>query len=779
MKRLYCSLLLALSLAGSTAGFAQVPLSSAFTYQGELRVAGSPANNSFDMEFRLFNASVAGAQVGPTVSVSAVAVSNGLFSTSLDFGAAQFAGEAQWLEIRIKPAGAGNFETLTPRTPLTAAPYAWAARNALADSVTGLSVVDGSLSGGDIANDSLSVLDLAPGSVGSSELVDGAISVDDINTNQIQQRVSQTCAAGSSIREISAGGTVTCEPDDGGTGGGGTVTQVATGAGLTGGPIVSSGTIAIASGGVTSAMIADGTVANADLAANAVNASIIVDGSVGASDINSAQVQTRVASSCSAGSSISAIAANGTVSCETDDVGSAGWSLTGNAGTNPSTQFIGTTDAQALVLRAGNSASIRIIPSSSTSNVVMGSPSNTVSATGVAQTVAGGLAGNSCGLASCANSLTGDYSTIAGGVGNRQTGAGLAVFVGGGGNHTIAGDYAAIGGGQANRVEVPWGTVAGGEDNAVRGSHGAIGGGNFNSLNASAATVAGGVANQATGAISMIPGGETNCAGGNYSFAAGRNAKVRYANGTSTQGGCLAATSSGDTSGDEGTFVWADSQATVFSSSGPNQFLARADGGVAFNTNSIGNFDDLVVGARSASGDADADLVLRARNGTNARIFAQESSGGLVMNALAQRFAIGTNTIDSARWINTGANGAHLTTGGAWTNGSSRLFKDVVGAIDSEQVLKRVLALGISRWRYKDSQEGEHMGPMAEDFRAAFGLGADAQHIATVDADGVALAAIQGLNQKLENENAALKADLDALRSQVEVLQRAVNGGRP
>jgi len=56
---------------------------------------------------------------------------------------------------------------------------------------------------------------------------------------------------------------------------------------------------------------------------------------------------------------------------------------------------------------------------------------------------------------------------------------------------------------------------------------------------------------------------------------------------------------------------------------------------------------------------------------------------------------------------------------------------------------------------------------MAEDFQAAFGLGSDDQHIATVDADGVALAAIQGLNEKLEAENAALKARLAAIEAQL------------
>src|SRR5207253_10920040 len=72
--------------------------------------------------------------------------------------------------------------------------------------------------------------------------------------------------------------------------------------------------------------------------------------------------------------------------------------------------------------------------------------------------------------------------------------------------------------------------------------------------------------------------------------------------------------------------------------------------------------------------------------------------------------------------------------------------------VDTAAVLKRVAALPIQQWRFKTEQPGvKHVGPMAQDFHAAFGLGALPTAIATVDADGVALAAIQGLNQKVES----------------------------
>lgn len=74
-------------------------------------------------------------------------------------------------------------------------------------------------------------------------------------------------------------------------------------------------------------------------------------------------------------------------------------------------------------------------------------------------------------------------------------------------------------------------------------------------------------------------------------------------------------------------------------------------------------------------------------------------------------------------------------------------------------MLQRLVAMSIQQWRYI-GQPGEvtHIGPMAQDFAAAFGVGENDTIISTVDADGVALAAIQGLNQKLEAENVGLQA---------------------
>ncbi|MFK7958448.1 MAG: hypothetical protein AB8B96_20320 [Lysobacterales bacterium] len=95
-----------------------------FTYQGELQVASAPAQGSYDFEFSLFDAQSDGAGVGPTQSIDAVAVSNGIFTVDLDFGINAFDGTERWLEIRVKLAANTSFVTLSPRQGVSPAPYA-------------------------------------------------------------------------------------------------------------------------------------------------------------------------------------------------------------------------------------------------------------------------------------------------------------------------------------------------------------------------------------------------------------------------------------------------------------------------------------------------------------------------------------------------------------------------------------------------------------------------------------------------------------------------------
>lgn len=90
---------------------------------------------------------------------------------------------------------------------------------------------------------------------------------------------------------------------------------------------------------------------------------------------------------------------------------------------------------------------------------------------------------------------------------------------------------------------------------------------------------------------------------------------------------------------------------------------------------------------------------------------------------------------------------------------SDRNLKENFTEVSPREVLDKVAALPITRWNFKGDAATPHVGPMAQDFHAAFGLGTDDKHIATVDADGVALAAIQGLNQKFKEREALLRSE--------------------
>lgn len=118
----------ALVLATSTAALAQ-PLSSAFTFQGEVTDGGTPANGTYDIQFALFDAASSGAQVGPTLCVDNLVVVNGRVVTSLDFGSV-FGGHVRHLELRVRNdtglpcSNTAGLIPLLPRLALTAAPNA-------------------------------------------------------------------------------------------------------------------------------------------------------------------------------------------------------------------------------------------------------------------------------------------------------------------------------------------------------------------------------------------------------------------------------------------------------------------------------------------------------------------------------------------------------------------------------------------------------------------------------------------------------------------------------
>lgn len=210
---------------------------------------------------------------------------------------------------------------------------------------------------------------------------------------------------------------------------------------------------------------------------------------------------------------------------------------------------------------------LRTQETSGAPNVIGGHCDNTVNTGLVGATIGGG------GGSGSPNRVVASYGTIGGGRWNEANGEFSTI---GGGEANAAWQRATIGGGDGN-IATYWGVVDGGTSNRAE-DFAAVGGGLANHATGLYGVVGGGYYNEANGDWATVPGGSSNMAGGSFSFASGNRAKVRDSN-------PLSPYYSGDDDGDEGTFIWADSTDASFASTGPNQFLIRAAGGVGIGTN--------------------------------------------------------------------------------------------------------------------------------------------------------------------------------------------------
>ncbi len=330
----------------------------------------------------------------------------------------------------------------------------------------------------------------------------------------------------------------------------------------------------------------------------------------------------------------------------------AAWLLGGNSGTacttSPCTNFLGSTDNSSLEIDVNGQRAYRIEPVAlgNGANIIGGSSNNAVTAGAGGATIAGGGGIGAANL----NSVTDDFGTVGGGVGNRA------------GNNS------------GSTTDAHYATVSGGVSNTASGV---------------ASTVSGGGFNTASGSFSTVAGGLNNTASGGFSFAAGQHA---------------------NTNSHSGTFVWGDfSSGSDVTATADNQFVARANGGVIFYSNS----------------------------------------------ALTS--------------------GVQLVTGnGSWSSLSDRNVKDHFSSVDARALLAQVAALPITSWNYRSQDTSiRHIGPMAQDFFSAFKVGEDDHHIDNIDESGVALAAIQGLNQKLEQELKQKEDEIQLLKLRLEKLEAA------
>jgi hypothetical protein len=166
----------ALLLAATQIAGAAV-IGTSFSYQGSLRVSGATANGRFDLTFSLFNDPAAGSQIGSTWTNLNVPVSNGVFTTMVDFGAGIFDGTAYWLAIGVRSNGVGSYTAIMPRQPVTPAPYAlYATASAIADgAVTSAKILDGTIATADLANNAVTSAKIADGTIVTADLANDAV----------------------------------------------------------------------------------------------------------------------------------------------------------------------------------------------------------------------------------------------------------------------------------------------------------------------------------------------------------------------------------------------------------------------------------------------------------------------------------------------------------------------------------------------------------------------------------------------------------------------------
>jgi len=408
---------------------------SAFTYQGQLRDEGGTVNDTCDLQFTLWDAAAGGAQVGSTILLEDVLLEWGLFTARLDFGAAAFRGQARYLEVGVAcPAGSGL--VAMPRQELTGSPYAlWA----LGAPWTGLQGVPADLADGD--QDTTY-------SAGAGLLLEGTEFR--VNRGEVQWRVSQTCAAGSSIRAIDVDGTVTCEAD--------TDTTYTPGTGLS-----------------------------------------LVGG----------QFSVNFAGSGTAP----------TASRSDHNHPGAYWQLSGNAGTTPGTNYLGTSDNQALEIKVNGARALRLEPNTESPNVIGGYSGNWVADGVYGATIGGGGAADNGIGEPGQNGVTARFATVAGGVENTASGNGASV--GGGWRNTASAPHSVVGGGWSNEATGGFATVAGGVGNLATDGYSAICGGAGDTASGYASFVGGGVANSSSGDYGFIGGGQNNQAQAAYTTIGG------------------------------------------------------------------------------------------------------------------------------------------------------------------------------------------------------------------------------------------------------------------
>jgi len=309
----------------------------------------------------------------------------------------------------------------------------------------------------------------------------------------------------------------------------------------------------------------------------------------------------------------------------------------------------------------------------------------------------------------------GSPNVIAGSDANLSNGGGGRTIAGGGYPGSSCADVGGGLGSCINQTVGDFATVAGGLANVAGGYASTIGGGYFNESSTHiGTTISGGYYNAANQPYSTVSGGYGNYAAGAYSMIPGGLSNRAMATVAFAAGYKAIALENGE-------FVWADD--------------TNADFDPSLSPHGWGN-------------------------GNAINTFNVRASGGIW-------FVTGldpSNQPASYVYVSPGS--------GTWAGFSDRAAKENFRAIDTRQIVEKIAAMPIETWNYiAEGAQVRHLGPVSQDFWAAFGLGPNDKTITHIDEGGVALAAIQGLNAKLEAQIAEKNARIGALEARMAELE--------
>jgi hypothetical protein len=488
--------MLALALALSFAGRECAAQTNAFTYQGRLSDTSGPVNGQYDFTFQLFDAPSGGSQVNLTVTNANVAVSNGLFSVILNFGAGAFSGTDRWLQVGVQTNGSnGAFVTLAPRQLLTPTPYSLYAPNAATAAIAN-NVAANSVTGAGIQNSTITASKIASGQVVKSinGLFDGV-----------------TLSAGANVTVTPSGNGLQLSASD------------ATRWSLTGNSGTTAGTNFL------------GTRDNQPLELR-VNAG------------RALRLEPSATSPNLIGGYVGNLVSNGVVGAA---IGGGGWSPFPNQ-VGGSFAFVGggfgnlaagdhatvaggqqnMTGADGSTIGGGAGNFIGIIGNSvSAGNATIGGGGGNTN-NGYGGTIGGGI-NNTVGSPSYANG----YDTVSGGVNNT---ASVSYSTVGGGNSNYAGEGAStVGGGQNNTANGGFSFIGGGANNMATADYSAIAGGQLNNVAANSSFIGGGFRNSVSGSYAVVGGGEYNWALGTNAMIGGGYFNQAYALADTVSGGSV------------------------------------------------------------------------------------------------------------------------------------------------------------------------------------------------------------------------------------------------